>query len=238
MSTASRSTAAAEEAAEAAELGVPGVLLFGIPADKDAEGSGAWDDEGIVQLAHARDQGRRPDLLVIADVCLCEYTDHGHCGLLRDDGEVDNDATLELLARTAVAQAQGRRRRRRAERHDGRPRRRDPRRARRRRPRPTPPILAYAAKYAPRFYGPFREAAGSHAVVRRPARLPDGPAPTAARRCARRCSTWTRAPTSSWSSPRCLSRRHPPRQGRVALPVAAYNVSGEYAMSRRPPRPG
>ena len=81
------------------------MLLFGIPAHKDAEGSGAWDDEGIVQLATRAIKAAHPDLLVLTDVCLCEYTSHGHCGLVRDDGAVDNDSTLDLLARTAVSQA-------------------------------------------------------------------------------------------------------------------------------------
>ncbi len=86
-------------------LGVPGVLLFGIPDHKDAEGSGAWDDEGAVQLAVRAIKAAHPRLVVMTDVCLCEYTSHGHCGLLRDNGSVDNDATLELLARTAVSHA-------------------------------------------------------------------------------------------------------------------------------------
>ena len=97
---------AVEEAAEAVALGIPAVMLFGIPADKDEEGSGAWDDEGVVQLAIRAIKERLPDLLVIPDLCLCEYTSHGHCGVLRgDDASVDNDATLPLLARTAVSHA-------------------------------------------------------------------------------------------------------------------------------------
>src|ERR687894_332348 len=98
-------SAAAEEATEAAALGIPAVMLFGLPATKDAEGSGAWDDEGVVQLATRAIKAEHPELLVIPDLCLCEYTSHGHCGVLRDDGVVDNDATLDLLARTAVSQA-------------------------------------------------------------------------------------------------------------------------------------
>src|SRR4051794_25936080 len=102
-------TEAVTEAGEAAALGLPAVLLFGIPADKDAEGSGAWDDEGIVQLATRAIKDAHPELLVMTDVCLCEYTDHGHCGLLTDNGphppSVDNDSSVELLARTAVSQA-------------------------------------------------------------------------------------------------------------------------------------
>ena len=104
-STTSRS-AAVDEAGEAAALGIPAVLLFGLPAAKDEEGSGAWDDEGIVQLATRAIKAAHPELLVISDLCLCEYTSHGHCGVLRDDGVVDNDLTLELLARTAVSQAE------------------------------------------------------------------------------------------------------------------------------------
>ena len=96
---------AVEEAGEAKDLGIPAVLLFGLPAAKDEEGSGAWDDEGIVQLATRAIKEAHPDLLVIADLCLCEYTSHGHCGVITADGAVDNDATLELLARTATSQA-------------------------------------------------------------------------------------------------------------------------------------
>src|SRR5436305_11673528 len=96
---------AVSEAGEAHELGIPAVLLFGLPAAKDEEGSGAWDDEGIVQLATRAIKEAHPELIVVADLCLCEYTSHGHCGVVRDDGSVDNDATLELLARTATSQA-------------------------------------------------------------------------------------------------------------------------------------
>src|SRR6201994_4835281 len=96
---------AVEEAGIAASLGLPAVLLFGLPAHKDEQGSGAWDDEGVVQLATRAIKAAHPDLLVITDLCLCEYTSHGHCGVLRADGYVDNDASVELLARTAVFQA-------------------------------------------------------------------------------------------------------------------------------------
>ncbi len=96
---------AVEEAGEVAALGIPAVLLFGLPAAKDEEGSGAWDEEGIVQLATRAIKEAHPELLVICDLCLCEYTSHGHCGVVRADGSVDNDQTLELLARTAVSQA-------------------------------------------------------------------------------------------------------------------------------------
>jgi len=151
---------AVEEAAQAAALGIPAVMLFGIPAEKDAEGSGAWDDEGVVQLAIRAIKERTPELLVIPDLCLCEYTSHGHCGVLRDDASVDNDATLPLLARTAVSHARagadliapsdmmdGRVAAIRAALDDegfG-----------------DLPVLAYSAKFASVFYGPFREAADS-----------------------------------------------------------------------------
>jgi porphobilinogen synthase len=97
--------AVVEEAREAASLGIGAVLLFGLPAEKDAHGSGAYDEEGVVQLATRAIKQAVPDLLIVTDVCLCEYTDHGHCGVVRDDGTVDNDASVELLARTAVSQA-------------------------------------------------------------------------------------------------------------------------------------
>src|SRR3954467_4946160 len=97
---------AVEEAGIAQELGIPAVLLFGLPAAKDELGTGAYDDEGVIQLATRAIKAAHPDLLVIADLCLCEYTSQGHCGVLRTDGVVDNDQTLELLARTAVSQAE------------------------------------------------------------------------------------------------------------------------------------
>src|SRR6478735_997461 len=90
------------EVEELVRLGVPAVILFGIPADKDEEGSGAWIDDGIVQQALRALRPRFPELLLMTDVCLCEYTSHGHCGVIAD-GEVDNDATLEVIARTAVS---------------------------------------------------------------------------------------------------------------------------------------
>ncbi len=96
---------AVREAGELLALGIPATILFGIPDEKDAEGSGAWDDDGIVQLATRAIKAAHPELLVVTDLCLCEYTSHGHCGVLTADGRVDNDASLELLARTAVSQA-------------------------------------------------------------------------------------------------------------------------------------
>ena len=98
-------SAAVDEAGQAAALGLAAVLLFGVPAEKDEHGSGAWDEDGVVQMAARAIKQAQPQLLVITDVCLCEYTTHGHCGVLRDEGTVDNDATLELLARTAASHA-------------------------------------------------------------------------------------------------------------------------------------
>ena len=147
------------EATEIASAGIATVLLFGIPAAKDESGSGAYDDEGVVQMAVRALKEAHPDLTVITDVCLCEYTSHGHCGFVRD-GEVDNDITVELLAKTAVSHAEagadavapsdmmdGRvgaiRHQLDEEGHSD------------------VPIVAYSAKYASAFYGPFRDAAGS-----------------------------------------------------------------------------
>src|SRR5437762_322700 len=147
--------AAVAEAGEAARLGLAAVMLFGIPADKDEQGSGAWDDEGVVQLATRAIKQAHPDLLVITDVCLCEYTSHGHCGVLTPQGAVDNDATLELLARAAVSQAHagadiiapsdmmdGRVGAIRTVLDDE--------------GLTETPIMAYSAKFASAFYGPFR----------------------------------------------------------------------------------
>src|SRR2546423_14900761 len=94
-----------EEAGAAQAAGVGAVILFGIPDAKDPEGTGAYDDEGIVQLAVRALKAAHPELVVITDVCMCEYTDHGHCGLLRDDGSVDNDSSVDLIARAAVSHA-------------------------------------------------------------------------------------------------------------------------------------
>jgi porphobilinogen synthase len=149
-----------EEAGAALALGIPAVLLFGIPAEKDADGSGAWDDEGAVQLATRAIKAAHQDLLVLTDVCLCEYTDHGHCGRLRADGSVDNDASLGLLARTAVSHARaGADAVAPSDMMDGRVG--AIRTALDDEGLADTPIIAYSAKFASAFYGPFREAAGS-----------------------------------------------------------------------------
>ncbi len=148
------------EAGAAAALGIPAVILFGIPADKDAAGSGAYEDEGIVQLATRAIKRAHPELIVITDLCLCEYTDHGHCGVVRDDGSVDNDQTLELLARTAVSQAQaGADIVAPSDMMDGRVG--VIREALDEAGFSETPIMAYSSKFASAFYGPFRAAADS-----------------------------------------------------------------------------
>ena len=147
------------DAREAAALGVGGVLLFGIPDTKDEKGSSAWDDKGPVQEAVRALKREVPELVVITDVCLCEYTDHGHCGILRD-GHVDNDATLELLAREAVSHAKaGADMVAPSDMMDGRVG--VIREALDKAGFDDTPLMSYAAKFAGGFYGPFREAAES-----------------------------------------------------------------------------
>ena len=148
------------EAGEIAELGIPAVLLFGIPAHKDEAASGAYDEEGIVQLAVRALKQAQPSLLVITDVCLCEYMSHGHCGVVKPDGVVDNDVTLELLAKTAISHAAaGADAVAPSDMMDGRV---GAIRSQLDSEGYTDvPIVAYSAKFASAFYGPFREAAGS-----------------------------------------------------------------------------
>ena len=147
------------DARAASEVGVGGVLLYGIPDYKDAEGSSAWDDDGPVQQAVRALKRELPHLVVITDVCMCEYTDHGHCGILRD-GEVDNDATLALLVREALSHARaGADIVAPSDMMDGRVG--ALRSALDEAGFSQTPILAYAAKFASAYYGPFREAAES-----------------------------------------------------------------------------
>jgi porphobilinogen synthase len=219
---------AVAEAAEAAELGVPAVLLFGIPASKDEEGSGAWDEEGIVQLATRAIKEQLPDLIVITDLCLCEYTSHGHCGVLRD-GTVDNDATLELLSRTAVSQARaGADLVAPSDMMDGRVG--VIRQALDEGGFAQTPILAYSAKFASSFYGPFREAADSTPAVgdRRGYQMD----PANAREALRE----TRLDVEEGADIVMVKPALPyldviaAVKEQTGMPVAAYNVSGEYAM--------
>ena len=150
---------AARECQEVEALGIPAVILFGIPEHKDATGSEAYLDKGIVQQAIRAIKETVPDLLVITDVCLCEYTDHGHCGMVKN-GEVDNDATLELLAREALSHARaGADIVAPSDMMDGRVA--AIRKTLDENSYSQVPIMAYAAKYASGFYGPFREAAES-----------------------------------------------------------------------------
>jgi porphobilinogen synthase len=149
----------AKEAKRIAGIGVPGVILFGLPERKDETGSGAYDNNGVVQRAIKAVKDAAPDLLVITDVCLCEYTSHGHCGVVKN-GNVDNDATLELLAKTAVSHVRaGADMVAPSDMMDGRVG--AIRRALDEAGYSETAILSYAVKYASAFYGPFREAAGS-----------------------------------------------------------------------------
>ena len=217
------------EAAELRSLDIPAVLLFGLPADKDAQGSEAWAADGIVQRAVRELKDAAPELIVITDVCLCEYTDHGHCGLLDDRGAVINDATVELLAETAVSQAEagadivapsdmmdGRVGAIRAALDDA--------------GFAETALLAYAAKFASAFYGPFREAADSAPAFgdRRAYQLDPANGREALRAIERDLAEGADMvmvkPALAWLDIVRAARE------RVDAPLAAYNVSGEYAM--------
>ena len=148
-----------EEAHEVRELGIPGVLLFGIPAEKDDAGTSAYDEEGIIQMAIAALKEEVPELIVITDVCLCEYTSHGHCGIVKD-GDVDNDMTLEMLAKIALSHAEaGADIIAPSDMMDGRVA--AIRTGLDNEGFINTPIMSYAAKFASAYYGPFREAAES-----------------------------------------------------------------------------
>jgi porphobilinogen synthase len=151
---------AVAETARLAQLGVGGVLLFGVPDEKSEDGRGAWDEQGYVQQAVRAIKAAHPQLVVITDVCMCEYTSHGHCGVLTATGQVDNDATLPLLARVAVSHAQaGADIVAPSDMMDGRIG--ALRTALDEAGFPMTPIMAYSTKFASAFYGPFREAADS-----------------------------------------------------------------------------
>ena len=222
-------SAAVEEAGAAALLGIPAVLLFGIPDHKDEEGSGAWDEEGIVQLATRAIKETHPDLLVMTDVCLCEYTSHGHCGLVTADGRVDNDASVELLARTAVSQARagadivapsdmmdGRVGAIRAALDDD--------------GLTDVPIVAYSAKFASAFYGPFREAADSAPAFgdRRAYQMDPANGDEAVREALLDVQEGADVVMVKPALPYLDVIRRV--KDATRMPVAAYNVSGEYAM--------
>jgi porphobilinogen synthase len=220
---------AVAEAGEAAALGIPGVLLFGLPAAKDEEGSGAWDDEGVVQLATRAIKEAHPDLLVIADLCLCEYTSHGHCGVLRSDGQVDNDATLELLNRTAVSQARaGADIIAPSDMMDGRVG--SIRQALDEDGLTETPILAYSAKFASAFYGPFREAADSTPAFgdRRGYQMDSANGEEAVREARLDVEEGADMLMVKPALPYLDVIRRV--KDATAMPLAAYNVSGEYSM--------
>lgn len=219
---------AVAEAGRALGLGVPAVLLFGVPAVKDAAGSESFSDEGIIQQATRALKAAHPGLLVIVDLCMCEYTDHGHCGIIRE-GRVDNDATLEILGRAAVTYA----------------------RAGADLIAPSgmmdgmvaairaaldaagfteTGIFSYAVKYASAFYGPFREAAeGAPRFGDRKTHQMD---PANAREALREVALDVAEGADLLMVKPALAYLDVVRRVREAcdLPLAAYNVSGEYAM--------
>jgi porphobilinogen synthase len=225
---------------EVVELGIPGVLLFGIPADKDDRGTAACDDAGIVQEAVRRIKRQAPELLIITDVCFCEYTDHGHCGPLKDIGgrlDVDNDATLPLLAEQAASHARagadvvapsGMMDGMVAAIRDGLDRAGFP----------GLPILSYAAKFASGYYGPFREAAESTPAFgdRRTYQMDPANAEEALREVALDLEEGADMvmvkPALAYMD---IIRRVKDRFG---VPTAVYNVSGEYAMVKAAARNG
>jgi porphobilinogen synthase len=220
---------AVDEAAEAAALNVPAVLLFGLPAAKDEEGSGAWDDDGVIQLATRAIKEAHPDLIVITDLCLCEYTSHGHCGAVRTDGTVDNDATLELLARTATSQARaGADLIAPSDMMDGRVG--ALRQALDDEGHADTPILAYSAKFASAFYGPFREAADSAPAFgdRRSYQMDPGNGDEAVREARLDIEEGADIVMVKPALP-YLDLIHRLKAD-TQMPLAAYNVSGEYAM--------
>ena len=212
-----------EEVERLAHGGVKAVLLFGIPDDKDEAGSGAWDDDGVVQRALRALRPRFPKLVLLTDVCLCEYTSHGHCGVIVG-GEVDNDATLELLARTAISHVEaGADAVCPSDMMDGRV-------GAIREALPETPIVAYSAKYASAFYGPFREAAGSAPSFgdRQGYQMDPANVREALRECDQDIAEGADVIMVKPALP-YLDVIRAARE-RFDLPLAAYNVSGEYAM--------
>ena len=219
---------AVEAAQNAAELGCSGVILFGVPEKKDAVGSEAWSDKGVVQQAIRRIKKAAPDLVVVADACFCEYTDHGHCGVLIE-GELDNDASLENLARLAVSYAKAGvdlvapsgmldgfvaacRESLDEEGHTG------------------VGILAYSAKYASAFYGPFRDAVDS--APKHGDRRGYQMDPANSREAVREVSLDVGEGADMVMVKPALAYLDIIRAvaDEVDLPLCAYNVSGEYSM--------
>jgi porphobilinogen synthase len=224
----------AEEARELQELGIAGVLLFGLPEEKDEIGSSAWDPDGPVQLAVQAIKLAAPELTVVTDVCMCEYTTHGHCGVIGPSGDVDNDETLDLLARTAISHAAaGADAVAPSDMMDGRVG--ALRAALDEEDFTNTAIIAYSAKFASAFYGPFRDAADS-------APQPDGHIkedrrgyqmdPANAREAVREALLDVDEGADIVMVKPGLPYLDVVRQVRDAVrtPVAVYNVSGEYSM--------
>jgi porphobilinogen synthase len=217
-----------KEAKDAAGMGIPAILLFGLPAEKDARASEAYAEDGIIQQAVRAVKDRVPDLLVITDVCLCEYTSHGHCGII-EEGVVRNDPTLELLARTAVSHAEaGADVVAPSDMMDGRVA--AIREALDDASCVDTPIMAYSAKYASVFYGPFREAAGSAPQFgdRRGYQMDPANGVEAMREIALDVDEGADIVMVKPALPYLdiISRA----KADFGLPLAAYSVSGEYAM--------
>ncbi|RJP42530.1 MAG: porphobilinogen synthase [Desulfobacteraceae bacterium] len=217
-------------AREAKDLGIPGVILFGIPEQKDPLGTRAYARDGIVQKAAKEIKNKVPDIAVITDVCLCQYTDHGHCGFV-DKGVVDNDATLDLLAKTALSHAEaGADMVAPSDMMDGRVT--VIREALDERGFENTPIMSYAAKYCSAYYGPFREAA--HSAPKFGDRRTYQMDPANVREAIREAVMDTEEgadiimvkPALAYLDIICRLRDE------IDLPIAAYNVSGEYAMIR------
>jgi len=205
--------------------GVRAVILFGIPDEKDEDGSGAWDDDGVIQRTLRELRPRFPELVLLTDVCLCEYTSHGHCGVIVD-GDVDNDASVELIARTAVSHVEaGADAVCPSDMMDGRV-------AAIREALPETPIVAYSAKYASAFYGPFREAADSAPAFgdRRGYQMDPANLREALRECEQDIAEGADVIMVKPALPYLDVIRA--ARDRFDLPLAAYNVSGEYAMVR------
>ena len=219
----------AQEAAELRSLDIPAILLFGIPESKDAQGSGAWIPDGIIQQATRALKQAQPELIVVTDVCLCEYTDHGHCGVLADDGSVLNDASVELLAQTALSQAEaGADVIAPSDMMDGRIG--VIRRALDQGGFDDRTLLAYSAKFASAFYGPFRDAADSAPQFGdRRAYQMDPPNAREAMRAIERDLAEGADMVMVKPALAYLDLVREARQ-RFDAPLAAYNVSGEYAM--------
>jgi porphobilinogen synthase len=227
---------AAKEAEEVARLGIPAVILFGLPETKDEQGSSAYHPRGVVQRAIAAIKSATPNLLVITDVCLCQYTSHGHCGVVVDE-QVDNDKTLELLARTALSHAQaGADIVAPSDMMDGRVK--AIRQALDKADFEHIPILSYAAKYASAFYGPFREAACSAPQFgdRRSYQLDPANRGEALREVEQDIAEGADIIMVKPALPYLDIIRQV--RDTFNPPLAAYNVSGEYALVKAAARQG